>query len=70
MARVVFRQWGIHRTDDVGEIIFNLIEAEQLSKTDSDHRSDFQDVFDLDRALSEGFTIALNEVSWSKRGAR
>src|SRR6516165_8909254 len=60
MARTVFRQWGIRRTDDIGEIIFNLIEAQLLSKTDSDHRSDFQNVFDLDKALTEGFAIDLD----------
>src|SRR5437899_677549 len=36
MARVVFRMWGIDRTDDFGEIVFNLVEAKLLSKTDHD----------------------------------
>jgi len=67
MARVVFHQWGIHRTDDIGEIVFNLIEAELLSKTEHDERGDFRDVFDLDRALTEGFTISLDELAWNKR---
>src|SRR5579871_4525738 len=33
MARTVFHLWGIRRTDDVGEIVFNLVEANLLSKT-------------------------------------
>ena len=69
LAKTVFHQWGIHRTDDIGEIVFNLIEAELLCRTDSDHRTDFQDVFDIDRALGDGYTIALDEVAWSKRGS-
>jgi uncharacterized repeat protein (TIGR04138 family) len=69
LAKTVFHQWGVHRTGDLGDIVFNLIEAELLCRTDSDHRSDFQDVFDVDRALSEGFTINLDAVAWSKRGA-
>jgi len=70
LARTVFRHWGINRTDDIGEVIFNLIDAELLCRTESDHRSDFQNVFDLDRALSEGFTIELNETTFARRGSR
>lgn len=70
MAGLVFRHWGIHRTDDFGELVFNLIEGGLLSKTDGDNRSDFENVFDLDRELSEGFTFPLEEVVWSKRGIR
>src|SRR5919109_4776574 len=50
MARVVFRLWGINRTGDFGEIVFNLVEENLMSKTDQDSRADFQDVFDLDQA--------------------
>src|SRR5262249_25078563 len=34
MARTVFRLWGINATDDVGNIVFNLIDAELMSRTD------------------------------------
>ena len=61
MARVVFRMWGIQRTDDFGEIVFNLIEAELMSRTSEDCRADFHDVFDLDAALVNGFRIVLEE---------
>jgi uncharacterized repeat protein (TIGR04138 family) len=55
MARVVFRMWGINNTDDFGEIVFNLIDANLLSKTDNDDRSDFHSIFDLDKVLLENF---------------
>ncbi len=61
MARVVFQMWGIRRTDDFGEIVFNLIEAELMSKTTEDSRADFHEVFDLDEALVGGFRIVLEE---------
>jgi uncharacterized repeat protein (TIGR04138 family) len=70
LARTVFRQWGIHRTDDLGELVFNLIEAGLLSKTDTDHRTDFRDVFDLDRALVEGYSIRLADAAPARRGMR
>jgi uncharacterized repeat protein (TIGR04138 family) len=61
MARTVFRMWGIDRTADFGDIVFNLIEAGLMSKTDRDDRRDFQDVFDLDEALVHQFRIELHE---------
>ena len=53
MARTVFRLWGINRTDDFGELVFNLVEAGLMSKTNQDERRDFHDVYDLDRALGD-----------------
>lgn len=60
LARVVLHMWGIDVTDDIGELVFNLIDAELLSKTDNDCRSDFHDVCDLDEVLVNRFEIALD----------
>jgi uncharacterized repeat protein (TIGR04138 family) len=57
MARTVFRLWGINRTDDFGEIVFNLVEAKLMSKTSQDNRLDFHDVYDLDEALERSYRI-------------
>lgn len=59
MARIVLHMWGIDRTDDVGAVVFNLIEASLLSKTDRDRREDFNDLFDLDSSLRDRFEIAM-----------
>src|ERR671932_878530 len=61
MARTVFRLWGIDRTDDFGEIIFNLVDADLMSKTSEDARADFHDVYDLDQALVRDYRIDLDE---------
>jgi uncharacterized repeat protein (TIGR04138 family) len=53
LARTVFRLWGVNRTDDFGEIVFNLVEAGLMSKTAKDDRLDFKDVYDLDKALGD-----------------
>jgi uncharacterized repeat protein (TIGR04138 family) len=66
MARIVFRMWGINRTADFGEIVFNLVEENLMSKTDQDNRRDFQDIFDLDQALVQDFRIELNEAEWTR----
>jgi len=62
MARTVLRHWGINKTADFGEIVFNLIEANLMSKTDRDERGDFVDVFDLDEALLRGYHIPAGET--------
>lgn len=59
LARVVLHLWGIDQTDDVGELVFNLIESGLLSKTDKDSRADFQGLCDLDEALLNNFEITL-----------
>ena len=62
MARTVFRMWGIEKTDDFGEIVFNLVESNLMSKTDEDNRKDFQNVYDLDEALVKNYCIKLDET--------
>ena len=61
MARTVFRLWGINRTSDFGEIVFNLVAAQLMSKTDEDTLADFRDVYDLDQALVHNYRIDLQE---------
>jgi uncharacterized repeat protein (TIGR04138 family) len=61
MARTVFHVWGIDSTADFGEIVFNLVEANLMSKTAEDNRDDFRDVYDLDQALVHDYRIELKE---------
>jgi uncharacterized repeat protein (TIGR04138 family) len=56
--------WGINRTDDIGEIMFNLIAENLMDKTDTDQRTDFHERFDLDRALVQDFRIQFDEAEW------
>lgn len=62
MAPLVFRQWGIGATDDIGAIVFKLIELEDLSKSDRDAPDDFRGVFDLHTALTDGFEMTLDDA--------
>jgi uncharacterized repeat protein (TIGR04138 family) len=61
MARTVFRFWGINRTDDFGELVFNLVETGLMSKTSEDQRQDFHDVYDLDKALVQDYRIEVGD---------
>jgi uncharacterized repeat protein (TIGR04138 family) len=62
LARAVLREWGIVSTDDVGSIVFNLIEEDLLQKTADDRREDFHAVYDFDEAFEEGFERSLANV--------
>jgi uncharacterized repeat protein (TIGR04138 family) len=62
MARTVFRQWGVRSTEDFGRIVFILVDAGLITKTDDETLADFRDVFDFDEALVHGFTIQLDEA--------
>src|ERR1700674_4888687 len=62
MARTVFHMWGIERTGDFGEIVFNLIESNLMSKTSEDTHPDFKGVYDLDQALVQGYQIRIDEA--------
>lgn len=51
MALSVLQHWGLRRTADLGEIVFQMIEEGLLRKTDEDRREDFADVFDFEKAF-------------------
>jgi uncharacterized repeat protein (TIGR04138 family) len=51
LAKTVFGCWNIRSTSDFGAIVFNLVEAGLMSKTEEDSRDDFQNGFDFDAAF-------------------
>jgi len=55
MTHAVFSEWGVRATLDFGEIVFNLIAAGRLGKTDTDSIEDFRDVFSFEEAFREPF---------------
>jgi len=58
MAKCVLNSWGVQKTGDFGEIVYNLINNEKMRKTDTDRREDFDDVFDFETGLTGSFHIA------------
>jgi uncharacterized repeat protein (TIGR04138 family) len=58
LAKSVLNHWGIKTTGDFGEIVFNLIEIEQMRKTPNDRREDFDDVFDFDEGFQHSFQFS------------
>jgi uncharacterized repeat protein (TIGR04138 family) len=52
MAKLLLNEWGIHSTEDFGEIVFNLVENNLLAKTEKDTREDFVGGYDFDEAFT------------------
>ena len=55
LTKIVLESWGVHRCTDFGEIVFNLIEYRVFSKTESDRREDFSDIYDFEEAFVKPF---------------
>ena len=63
LAKTVLNEWGLTCTQDFGEVVFNLVEAGLLSRTEKDTRKDFADVFDFDVAFDAEFRRSLSKVT-------
>jgi uncharacterized repeat protein (TIGR04138 family) len=55
MALMVLNEWGIHRCEDFGELVFNMVDHRLLGKTDKDSREDFRAGYDFDDAFRKPF---------------
>jgi len=62
MTKTILNGWGIERTEDIGEIVFNMIETGLLGKTESDSRADFADGYDFNEAFCKPFQPAARQA--------
>lgn len=51
MAMPLFEEWGVRSCLDFGQIVFNLVDAKALTKTDDDKLEDFADGYDFREAF-------------------
>ena len=57
LTKTVLYQWGVRSTEDIGRIVFELIERGEMRKTERDQLSDFFDVYDFEEALDRSYHI-------------
>jgi uncharacterized repeat protein (TIGR04138 family) len=57
MALEVFHHWGLRATEDIGRVVFDLIEEGLLSKTEEDSLEDFSEVYDFEQ-------VFVREAQW------
>ncbi len=55
LARTVLEYWGINTTDDLGEIVFALVDIGVLVKQEQDRPEDFQDLFDFEEVFEHNY---------------
>lgn len=67
MARHVLSSWGIRSTDDIGEIVFVMIQAGLLSKTDEDTKEDFKNIYNFVEAFERQYEPEFDERGHVRR---
>jgi uncharacterized repeat protein (TIGR04138 family) len=64
MVPTVFEFWGIAKTEDFGEIVWNLIEIGFFGKSETDSRADFKAVY----SFKDAFVAPFLPTKVSRRG--
>ncbi|MDR2755815.1 MAG: hypothetical protein LBC20_08930 [Planctomycetaceae bacterium] len=59
LAKTVLNSLGIRKTDDIGNIVYNLISIGQMRKAPQDSREDFSNIFDFETTFDETYQIHL-----------
>ena len=55
VARLVLGHWGVNRTEDFGQVVFNMVSKGILGKTDDDSIEHFADGYDFEEAFRTPF---------------
>ena len=55
MASTLMKEWSVRKCQDVGDMVFQLIEEQVFGKQDSDKKEDFSEVFDFEASLVTPF---------------
>ena len=58
LARTVLRRWNITSTLDFGRIVFAMVDAGLMQKTDDDSIEDFRNVYEFRTAFEAEYQIA------------
>lgn len=59
LSRIVLEDFGLHGTEDIGEVVFNMVEADVLNKQEEDNRGDFVGGFDFREVFENEYSPAL-----------
>jgi uncharacterized repeat protein (TIGR04138 family) len=55
MAKTVLEHWGINKTEDLGDIVYALIDCGILVQESGDCKEDFCDVFDFEEVFEKNY---------------
>lgn len=57
MALTVFQQWGLTSTNDVGHIVWELIDRGNMRKTEEDRITDFFDLYSFEEVFGNRYPL-------------
>jgi len=63
MSQMVLDYWGIRNTEDVGQMVFNLVKAGIFGKTEDDTLESFRNIYDFQEAFVEPFLPDYNSLN-------
>lgn len=69
MASTLMEEWSIRKCQDVGDMVFHLIEEQVFGKQESDRKEDFSEVFDFQESLIAPF-LPKREVPLPEKSTR
>jgi uncharacterized repeat protein (TIGR04138 family) len=55
LAGLVLESWGIHRSSDIGDVVFTLVDLELLMSQPTDSLDEFAEVFDFETAFERDY---------------
>jgi uncharacterized repeat protein (TIGR04138 family) len=55
MARTVLEHWGIHSTQDLGEMVFAMVDCGVLIRREDDRKEDFLDLYDFEEVFERNY---------------
>jgi uncharacterized repeat protein (TIGR04138 family) len=58
LARTVLRRWHINACEDFGRIVFAMVDAKLMNKTDEDSIRDFVGVYDFNEAFAPSVQLS------------
>ena len=57
LSYTVLTEWGVERCEDIGEMMFNLVESKRVNKDDSDSPEAFVGRYDFEEAFKGPYEV-------------
>ena len=70
MTFALLGEWGLHRCEDFGELVFNMVDHRLLGKTEQDSREDFKGGFDFAEAFVRPYQPVVRQCGQEGQGSK
>lgn len=70
MTKFVLNEWGIHKCQDFGNMVFNLIDIGLFRKNEDDHPDDFNGGYDFSEAFEKPYLPEVSKNRFRQGGTK